>query len=320
MNQEHASTRTPAEQAGSDEQGRYAGSSRGQDRFLGLLFLAAERAPRLLHALAGVLGAVVWWVAPGTRDAVRANLKRVLAETPAQAGPVGRRMIANFVRFVADLGTAQRLSPNELVERAVSIEGAEHYEQALAMGRGLIVATAHLGSYEVGLAVVASKSPATHVVFATDPFPRFDRLRRRLREKLGVHEARAERGWAMWSDLRDALGRGEVVVLQADRVMPGQKGARATLCGASACLPTGPVRLAQLAGAPIVPVFGVRIGGNRIKLVIEKPILVESTQATHADQQAALQQLADAISRQVRARPDQWLMLHRVWDQASNPS
>ena len=314
MNQIDPSTGAGAGRTDQANGGRYASSTKGQDRFLGLLFWVAEHQPRALRAIARGIGAVVWAAAPGLRASVRSNLRRV-AGAAVDRDKLGRRVVSNFVRFVADLGEAQRLSPEALVARATQIEGAEHYEAALAMGRGLIVATAHLGSFEVGLAVTAAKSPATHVVFATDPFPRFDRLRRQLREKLGVHEARAEGGWMMWGDLRDALERGDVVVLQADRVMPGQKGRQAALCGEMAEMPTGPVRLAQLTGAPIVPVFAVRTSNDQIKLLIDEPILVSEGGDARDAQEKALQLLADAIGRRIRSYPEQWLMLHPVWGQ-----
>lgn len=312
MNQTESSTGAGAGRSGTENSGRYTSSTSGQDRFLGLLFWAAEYQPGVLRILNPLISLIVWAVAPGLRAAVRSNLKRVTG-AEVNHDKMVRRVVSNFVRFVADLGEAQHLSPEALVARATEIDGAEHYESALAMGRGLIVATAHLGSFEVGLAMTAAKSPATHVVFATDPFPRFDRLRRQLREKLGVQEARSEGGWLMWGELRDALERGEVVVLQADRVMPGQKGKPAVFCGEQAEMPTGPVRLAQLTGAPIVPVFAVRTRGKEIKLVIGEPILVGEDGDARAAQKKALQLLADAMSKQIHAYPEQWLMLHSVW-------
>lgn len=320
MNQAEDSTGAGQASNTRDHGGRYAASTSGQDRFLSLLFWFAEHLPRVLGSLAPGIGALVWMISPGLRAAVRSNLKRVVTEADVNRDTIGRRVVANFVRFVADLGEAQRVSPAALVARATTIDGAEHYEAALAMGRGLIVATAHLGSFEVGLAVTASKSSDTHVVFATDPFPRFDRLRRQLREKLGVHEARAEGGWLMWGELRDALERGEVVVLQADRVMPGQKGKLAVLCGEPAEMPTGPVRLAQLTGAPILPVFAVRTYRNEIKLIIDEPIFVSDDGDGRDTQPKALQLLADVMGKQIQAYPEQWLMLHPVWGHdASEP-
>jgi len=118
----------------------------------------------------------------------------------------------------------------------------------------------------------------------------------------------------MWGALRDALGRNEVVVMQADRVMPGQKGAVVELLGAGAELPTGRVRLAQLTGAPVLPVFAVReTDGRSIRIVIEAPILVGQSGDARRDQQEAMVALAGAVGRVVRRYPDQWLMLHRVW-------
>ncbi|MEM1355740.1 MAG: hypothetical protein AAGH88_12765 [Planctomycetota bacterium] len=286
------------------------------DRFLRGLFYLAQRHPRLLSRLAPGLAWGTWRLARGVRAGVRDNLAHLLPTQTSdkERDRIGRRVLLQFIRFVADLGHAQHASFEALLARAVTIEGKSHYRQARSLGKGAVIATAHLGSFEVGLAVTADMERATHVVFATDPFPRFDQLRTSLREKLGVQEARADQGWAMWGDLRDALARDEVVVMQADRVMPGQKGMSVPLLGAPAELPTGPVRLAQLTGSPILPVFAVREpDGHTIRIMIEKPIMVPDTGDPRQDQSAAIVALSEAIGRVVGRYPDQWLMLHRVW-------
>lgn len=306
----------PTAQQPSAAPGQYVASSAANDRLLRGLFYVAQKYPGLLRWLAPGLAAGAWRTAGGVRASIEANLSHLLPKenTADERARVGRRVLHNFLRFVADLGQAQHVSAEQLLARATVIEGNEHYDRARAMGVGTVIATAHLGSFEVGLAVTADRERAAHVVFATDPFPRFDQLRTALRQKLGVHEARVGRGWEMWGALRDALGRDEVVLMQADRVMPGQKGMVVPLLDGSAELPTGPVRLAQLAGSPILPVFAVREGdGESIRIVIEAPILVSESGDPRQDQQAALVALAGAIGRVVRRYPDQWLMLHRVW-------
>ena len=59
--------------------------------------------------------------------------------------------------------------------------------------------------------------------------------------------------------------------------------------------------------------FAIRVGGNRIRLLIEEPILVGTEEGARAEQMKALQALADVISKTVAAYPDQWLMRHSVW-------
>ena len=205
------------------------------------------------------------------------------------------------------------------MERIVAVEGREHFENALAQGRGVIVATAHLGSFEVGMASLADRPTPVHVVFQHDRRSGFERIRQALHEKIGVQEAPVEHGWDTWMKLRDALGRGEIVAIQADRVMPGQKGVAVPFCGGHVLLPLGPVKLARLVGSPIVPIYSVR-EGRGVRILIDPAIVVDPASVGAAeDIPPALVKLAASLERRIAAHPAQWLALHKAWqeDQAS---
>jgi KDO2-lipid IV(A) lauroyltransferase len=131
-------------------------------------------------------------------------------------------------------------------------------------------------------------------------------MRSALREKLGVIEAPVDDGWTIWMRLRDALARDEVVVLQGDRVMPGQKGHRAPVLGADMMLPSGPAKLSLATGAPIVPVFAIRTPAGHVRLCVEPAILPDTVEN-------AMAELAAVIGRYIRAYPEQWLMLQPAW-------
>jgi KDO2-lipid IV(A) lauroyltransferase len=137
-----------------------------------------------------------------------------------------------------------------------------------------------------------------------------------LRAKLGVIEAPIDDGWTVWMRLRDALLNDDVVVLQGDRVMPGQKGTPVDVLGSEMLLPTGPVKLALATGAPIVPVLCVRTPGGKVRLWVEPAITVDAADAVDG----AMEQLAAVIGKYVRAHGEQWLMLHPAWrDDAGAP-
>ncbi len=224
-------------------------------------------------------------------------------------------MITNFIRFVCDVSRGSRRTVRELQnDQVASVEGAAHYEEAKALGRGLIVATAHLGSFEVGMAELLRKEPRLHVVFQRDPVILFERMRHRLHQRLGVIEAPVDDGWEVWIRLREALERGEAVAMQADRVMPGQKGAWVPFAGGHIALPLGPVKLAKLTGAPILPVFAPVEADGRVRLVIEPAIVVDEIVAP-GQTPAALIQLAQTLERFVLKYPDQWLVLFEAWQQ-----
>jgi KDO2-lipid IV(A) lauroyltransferase len=109
--------------------------------------------------------------------------------------------------------------------------------------------------------------------------------------------------------LRDALRANEVVAIQGDRVMPGQKGRRMPFLGGHLMLPTGPVKLAMASGAPIIPVFSVRTPRGGVRLFIEEAITVDQ------DVDEALARVAAVIAKYVSAYPEQWLVLHRAFDE-----
>jgi lauroyl/myristoyl acyltransferase len=245
------------------------------------------------------------------RHATNANARRIFGPDVSQSRTRGYRrgVMANFYDFVCDAGRCLDLSREQLIGQIDSIEGRQNYEAARALRKGAILATAHMGSFEAGAAALLSRERAMHVVFKRDA-TRFEQVRSSLREKLGVIEAPVDDGWAMWLRLREALNRDEVVMMQADRVMPGQKGSVVSLLFGHVELPTGPIRLALASGAPIVPVFAIRTRRGKISIHIEPHIVVEpSDDVPHP----ALIRFASVLERFVREYPEQWLLLHRAF-------
>jgi KDO2-lipid IV(A) lauroyltransferase len=101
------------------------------------------------------------------------------------------------------------------------------------------------------------------------------------------------------------LRSGGVVALQVDRVPPRLRTRSVTLFGAASAIPEGPLRLAMLTGAPIVPIFAARTGHRRYEVVAHPPIRVARS-AGESELDSAAQSVADAMQSFVRARPTQW--------------
>ena len=301
--------------------------------WLAAFFYAAEKFPGPVVAGRRPFCWAVFRVSPWIRAGTLANARRILGATrshdtvtevtapsfpgatsttpptDAEIRALAQRTLSSFYLFCCDVGRSFGMSTPDLLERVESAEGAERYSAARAAGRGAIVVTAHMGSFEVGMASLRSvDSSPIHVVFRRDRFARFERQRSALRARLGVEEAPVDEGWTVWVRLRDALLNNEVVVLQGDRVMPGQKGEAVPFLGGRLMLPPGPVKLALATGAPIVPIFSVRTPAGKVKLFVEEAI--EVGPAPHAaGPHPALLRWAALLERYVRTYPDQWLIL-----------
>jgi lauroyl/myristoyl acyltransferase len=284
--------------------------------WLGALFFCARRAPWFARAVRPVFVRLTTAASKHIQRAGALNARRIYGAQLSDRDCLrfARRVTGNFYDFVADVGLAMRWTPEQMLRQVESIEGHEKYVAARALKRGAIVVTAHMGSFEVGLAALRNMENKVHVVFRRDAEDRFDQIRQVLRQRLGVIEAPVEEGWGLWMRLRDCLMADEVVVIQGDRVMPGQKGQRVPFLGNHLMLPTGPVKLAAASGAPIIPVFSVRQGDGKMKLVVEDAIDVQ------APGEDPMLRLAKVLEKHVAANADQWLVLQPAFCEDVEPA
>lgn len=258
------------------------------------------------------------------RDGPTANARRLLGGTAsdAEVERLRRAIVRSAYTNIYELGRAVRSSPEQLRAWVERIDGQENYRAARKHGRGAILVTAHLGPFEIGVSPLTESERKIHVVYQHDDRASFDRLRASLRRKLGIVEWAIDDDWTIWARLRDCLMADEVVLIQGDRVMPGQRGVEVPFLGGHILLPPGPVKLAMLTGSPIIPVFSVRTRVGRCRVIIDEAIHVVREPGRVTGDHPAIRLIAAAIERQVQAHPEQWAMFERVWieDRASSSS
>jgi lauroyl/myristoyl acyltransferase len=280
-----------------------------------LMLRVLERHPRLVRVARPFFLWFTWNGARVMRRNLMLNARRILGDmsTPAERRAHCKRVLENFYDFIHEVGSTARMSKQQMVERIASVEGRETYDQTRALKRGAIIVTAHLGSYELGVVSLRQIEPNIHVVLRSDTMDRFEEFRSRQHERLGVHEAKVDEGVHVWMKLRDALNNDEVVLIQGDRVMPGQKGKELPFLHGHVRFPTGPVKLSFATGAPIVPIFSVRDDKGKVHIHIEKPIFPKVYPDRSAALHEALVEVVSVIERYVRRYPDQWLRVQRAF-------
>src|SRR5579871_1702132 len=140
-----------------------------------MLFLIATRIiPRLprrfVMSLTGVIGFMAWVVASKARKQATANILHVLGPQ-LRTTRTGRRRLRKTVRGMFKNNTRNYLEmfylPNmktgELTGVMQAIEGIEHLEKALALGKGVILVSAHIGPINYLSQWFAAKGYATTI-------------------------------------------------------------------------------------------------------------------------------------------------------------
>ena len=248
------------------------------------------------------------------RRAIGSNLAVVL-------GPCGfaarqRRIFRTMHAFAWCLTERyERLATPRSFE--IEVEAMEHWNEVSGGPAGFVMVTAHLGAYEVGSMVPAElEAKRVHVVREPEIDPRAQEF---IRMSVATVEGANYRMHFQNDDplqamlFLEALRRGEVVAIQADRPRTGGKTVETTLFGRPTALPAGPAALARAAGVPMLPVFALREGRRRYRLVFRPPIAVPRTMDRLADLGVATRRVAAEIEAIVRREPYQWFVFRELW-------
>jgi len=194
------------------------------------------------------------------------------------------------------------------LSRDLTIQNYDVFAAELARGRGVLLAMAHLGSWELLGEVMAQRGLPIHaVVRPLKGALNTALMRARVDSGLKLIPARGAIRGAV-----KALRQGAVVAMLVDQVLPDPSAVFVPFFGRLAATSPALSAAAQRTGAPVFAVSATRDGAG-LRVVIEGPIPVPDTGDRHQDLVAHTAAVTAAIERFIRGAPDQWLWLHRRW-------
>jgi len=202
-----------------------------------------------------------------------------------------------------------RLGRDAVLDLFEGADGWDIVEQALAMRKGLIFVTGHLGNWELAGAYVAARGIPLDAIARRMSNPLFDRYLTETRSRIGmvvVHDADAVRRTPR--SLRD----NRAVAFLADQGVLGLASTFVPFFGRPAKTPRGPAVFALRLRVPVVFGVAVRQPGGKYRLVFE-PVLVEDTGDRDRDVDTIVARYTATLERWVRRYPEQYFWHHRRW-------
>lgn len=273
-----------------------------------------EHLPRRLgYALAVLVARFAFLFARAARRALEDNLRVALPETSDRAlAEIAWCNFRNHSKAYADLMRLPTARVEDL-QRLLHLQGVEHLEAARARGRGVLVVSAHMGSWEV-VAAIWSATVAPVSLFAEELEPRqLYEWYRRTRARLGISVLPLTRGGL--KQVLQALEQDEMVVTAIDRDMTGT-GIEVPFFGRMTRIPEGPAAIALRRGTPLLPVGVLRLPDDTFQAVGYPPIFAEPTGDRAADVRRVTCELVRRLEELIRAHPDQWHMPHPIWNRS----
>lgn len=243
----------------------------------------------------------------GQQAQLRANLDRIMGQpSPDELDRAVSGAYRSYTRYWMDSFRLHTMDPAEVVANSTSHQ-LHLVDEMVAGSDGGMLATAHLGSWDIGAMFTTQRdwnmAVVAEVVEPRRLFERFVHLRRQA----GIEVFPLVRGGDMIDRMADAVGRGGLATLLADRDL-GRRGPIVEFFGEPCRLPAGTAVLARRTGRPVaVGAFLAREPGHWHGHIHSRVDIAELSVV------AGTQVVARELEGLIGTYPEQWHVLVPNW-------
>ncbi len=187
----------------------------------------------------------------------------------------------------------------------IRYEGLEHYLDAKRQGRGVLVATAHLGNWELSAFAHALLTESMNVMVRPLDNPLIDRL---IESRRTLPGNRLIFKWDGARAVLRALKNNEAVGILIDQNTAASEGVFVDFFGKKTCANVGFVKIAHHSKVPVIPGFAVWDKKTQSYVLHFYPEV-----RLTGDEAQDTQEIHAVMESIIRLYPDQWMWIHRRW-------
>ncbi len=196
-------------------------------------------------------------------------------------------------------------------KRKLVVEGLDGAMGLRQKKRGALLLVSHFGNWE--LMGLMSKVIGNPIVVIAKPMKNryVDQFITRIRQAAGLEVIPPEKASRK---VIQTLAENRAVGILIDQRAKRSEGVSVDFFGRKAPTTPGLAMLALRTGAPVLPVFMIRDGFQRHRLLIKEPLELIHTGNVKKDVEANTQLINHTLESMIRQYPDQWFWVHRRWE------
>lgn len=242
---------------------------------------------------------------PAIREIVRQNLALLQSEPVTDREAL--QVFLNYGETLADYVGVGRMNREQARGLLGGHTGAEHLEQAVKKGRGVILATGHYGFFEFGSVILAESGYGMTVATLPEPSPGLTEWRAAWRRRWGAKTVEVGQDPFSALNVTRALASGECMALLVDRPL-GERGCPVELPGGRIPFSISPALLGWMTGCEILPSIIVRQPDRRYHIITKPPVTIHRVPHEKRDEEVAraTREIAASLSEEIRRDPLQW--------------
>jgi len=266
--------------------------------------------PHTCARLSQSLGVLYWTLARRRREAVLKNLLPPLEGERAAAERISRDLFRNFAVKLADLWRYESGQP--IASLFGELTGWEHFTQAQATGRGVLLLTPHLGNWEFGAPLLAQRGVELLVITLDEPQARMTEMRRAARERWGIKTLVIGHDPFASVEIIRRLETGATVALLMDRP-PDASAVLVELFGRKFAASIAAAELARAAGCVLLPVYLPRTERGYAAHILPQIPYERAALRSREARQKLIQEIMRAFESPIRQHLDQWYHFVPIW-------
>jgi len=259
----------------------------------------------LQYRIAKWVGSFLYLIIPTRRKIGISKMSRVLKKEKSEVKKCVKKIVQNYCYRILELFLLNKLNKDN-VDNFIKFEGLEYLDKALNRGKGGIIATLHLGNCELGCAGLLLKGYPIVPLAWHIPVKGIEKLFRKIREKVGMKTIHPNHGGMR--KVISELEENKLIGIASD-IDGGPTGVQVEFLDRLKSFSIGPVKLALLTDAFLLPAYTVRIGLGKLKVIIEEPMILERRKIDEEELFINTQRLAKKIESYICKYPEQWLWL-----------
>lgn len=265
--------------------------------------------PWSVRVIGNSLGSLFYVLSSRYRKVALKNLRAAYGheKSEAEIRKIAREVFRHFARGSVEFFYFLSLS-REQIGAMIDVEGRENLDKALAEGKGCIVITAHYGNWELLARKMVIEGYKVNVIARDSDDPGMTGMTTRIRESGGYRVF--DKDQPLIGALR-VLRRNEILGILPDQNEP--HGVFVDFFSRPVATATGPAVFSLKSGAALVPAFAPRMPDGKYKATIYPRIEFTPSGDEEKDIRDLTTLINQAIEREVRSNPSQWLWLHDRW-------
>lgn len=196
----------------------------------------------------------------------------------------------------------------------IDVIGYEHFKTLVGKPDGFLQLSAHVGNYEIaGYTLTSEHKRFNALVFGGEKASVMEN-RNKMFEGTNIKMIGIRHDMSHLFEINDALVKGEIVSMPADRIFGSQKSLTVSLLGKEALLPSGPFSVATMRSLSVLAVNVMKVSCKAYKIYVT-PLQYDNTLPRKQQTQQLAEAYAKELERIIRLYPLQWYNYFDFWNE-----